>query len=76
MRASLFRKRKFLENKAGVQLTMNIKFNRKKCKSGIDLSRPDPYTLGFEPWRLTHHMVTHWEPPGLEPCHRSTPLTG
>ena len=48
----------------------------KKCKIGIDLSQPDPYTLAFEPWRLTQHMVTNWEPPELEPCHRSTPLTG
>ena len=47
-----------------------------KCKSGIDHSRPDPYTLAFEPWCLTQHMVTHWEPPGLDICHRSTPLTG
>ena len=41
--------------------------NMKNRKSGIDHSRPDPYTLAFEPWRLTHHMVTHWEPPGTLP---------
>ena len=70
-------KRKFLENKPGIELNMNIELKYiNKCKSGIDHSRPDPYTLAFEPWRLTQHMVTHWEPPGLEPCHRSTPLTG
>ena len=43
-----------------------------KCKSGIDLSRPDPYTLAFEPWRLAEHMVTHWEPPELELCQVDT----
>ena len=70
MRASLCKKGKFMENKPDIELNM------KKCSSGIDLSRPDLYTLAFEPWRLTQHMVTHWEPTGLEPCHRSTPLTG
>ena len=57
-------------------LCYHIELNKKKRKSGIDHSRPNPFTLAFEPWRLTQHMVTHWEPAGLEPCHRSTPLTG
>ena len=74
MRASLFKKRN--SSNPGIKLNMKIELNMNKCKSGIDLSGPDPYTLAFEPWRLTQHMVTHWEPPELEPCHRSTPLTG
>ena len=67
---------KLLETNQGIKINMKIDLNMNKCKIGIDLSRPDPYTLAFEPWRLTQHMITHWESPGFDFCHRSTPLTG
>ena len=43
MRAFIIYKKEIPENKPGIELNMNIKLNMKQCKSGIDLSRPDPY---------------------------------